>query len=105
MIAKTPNSPYYAVIFTFVLTQEDLGYHKISNSMFELAKKQVGFLGVETARNGVGITVSYCKNLEAIKNWKLQEAHAVAIEKGRSTWYKAFKDRICKVERNYEFEK
>ena len=105
MIAITPKPPYYAVIFTSIKTNEDINYTKMSNKMIELAKKQHGFLGIESARNELGITVSYWDNLEAIKNWKLNVDHIEAREKGRSTWYKKFKVRICKVERDYEFER
>jgi len=68
-----------------------------------LAKQQMGFLGIESARTEVGITVSYWKSLEAIKNWKQQTDHLVAQRKGRTEWYKWYKVRICKVEREYDF--
>jgi heme-degrading monooxygenase HmoA len=105
MIAKTPKPPYYAVVFTSMRTEDDLEYSEMADKMIDLAEKQEGFLGVESARNDLGITVSYWKSLEAIKKWKLHTAHTVAREKGRSIWYKAFKVRICKVEREYGFEK
>lgn len=80
-------------------------YAEMSDKMLDLASKQEGFLGVESARNEIGITVSYWESLEAIKKWKLHAAHTEAREKGKSLWYKAFKVRICKVEREYGFEK
>lgn len=104
MISKTPKAPYYCVIFTSERTQGDHGYDAMAESMVVLAKEQVGFLGVESARNEIGITVSYWESLEAIQNWKMNAAHTVAREKGRSDWYKNFKVRICKVERDYGFE-
>jgi len=70
-----------------------------------LAAKQTGFLGVESARDTLGITVSYWESLEAIKLWKQHTEHSLAREKGRQLWYKAFKVRICKVEKDYGFEK
>lgn len=103
MIAKTPQPPYYAVIFTSLRTEDDNGYIKMSNKMVELAAKQKGFLGIESARDKVGITVSYWDSLEAIKNWKMNVEHTEARNKGRATWYKHFKVRICKVERDYDF--
>ena len=105
MIAKTPEPPYYAVIFSSERTKVDANYSEMSIKMEELAKKQEGFLGMESARNKVGITVSYWKSLEAIKQWKHNLEHSKAREKGRSNWYKAFKVRICKVEKDYGFEK
>ena len=104
MIATTPKPPYYAVIFTSIKTEEDKGYNDMSDKMVELAKKQHGFLGIESARSELGITVSYWSSLEAIKHWKLNVAHTEAREKGRSTWYKKFKVRISRVERDYGFE-
>ena len=104
MIANTPKPPYYAVIFTSVMTEATINYQNMSDKMVELAKQQDGFLGIESARNEIGITVSYWKSLEAIKKWKLNVDHTEAREKGRSTWYKQFKVRICKVERDYGFE-
>ena len=103
MISKTPLPPYYAVIFTSLRTGVDQGYDKTADRMVELAKKQKGFLGLETARSEVGITVSYWDTLEAIKNWKNVSEHKIAQKKGKEKWYAAYKVRICKVEREYEF--
>lgn len=72
--------------------------------MLDLAKQQSGFLGEESARNAVGITVSYWKDLESIKAWKQQTDHKLAQQKGKTDWYQQYKTRICKVERDYEFE-
>lgn len=105
MISKTPKPPYYAVVFTSIRTEGDFGYRQMSDKMLDLAEKQEGFLGVESARNELGITVSYWESLEAIKKWKLHTEHTEAREKGRNMWYKAFKVRICKVEHEYGFEK
>jgi heme-degrading monooxygenase HmoA len=104
MIANTPKPPYYAVIFTSVRTDGDKGYSKMADFMLELAQKQDGFLGIESAREDVGITVSYWRDLDAIKSWKEHAEHSVAREKGREEWYKSFKTRIAKVERDYELE-
>jgi len=71
--------------------------------MVELASQQDGFLGVESARNEVGITVSYWRDLESIRRWKEHAEHSLAQEKGRKEWYQSFKVRIAKVERDYGF--
>ncbi len=105
MIAKTPPPPYYAVIFSSLRTDVEVGYHETAERMFELAAQQPGYLGVESAREGLGITVSYWESLEAIRNWKQVAEHVVAQQKGRTDWYAAYKTRICKVERDYGFEK
>ena len=105
MIANTPTPPYYAVIFTSLRIDTASGYDDTANRMAELAAQQPGYLGVESARNDVGITVSYWESLEAIKNWKNNAEHLIAQESGRSDFYSHYKTRIAKVERDYDFEK
>ncbi len=103
MIANTPKAPYFAVIFTSIRTDHDSGYVDIAHKMVELAKQQDGFLGVESARNEIGITVSYWKDIESIKEWRENSEHMIAQKKGREVWYQSFKTRIAKVESDYEF--
>ena len=100
-IAQTPPAPYYAVIFTSLRTDGDNGYGATAARMEELAREQPGFLGIESAREGLGITVSYWESLEAIAAWKKNAEHRVAQKRGREEWYAAFRLRICKVEREY----
>ena len=102
MIAKTPTPPYYAVIFTSLRSNIEEGYALMAEQMETLATEQPGFLGLESTRDGLGITVSYWESLEAIKHWKNQADHLVAQKMGRKKWYTAYKTRICKVERDYE---
>ncbi len=104
MIAQTPKPPYYAVIFTSLRTESENGYNAMSERMAELAQQQPGYLGHESARENVGITVSYWQSLEAIKNWKQNTEHLFAQQQGRKQWYAAYKTRICLVERDYGFE-
>ncbi len=100
-IALTPNPPYYAVIFTSIRTDGDHGYAEIASKMVQLAAEQPGFIGIESARDGVGITVSYWSDLESIKQWKANAEHLVAQKLGHEQWYTNFKTRIAKVERDY----
>lgn len=102
-IADTPAPPYYAVIFTTIRTAIDDGYEHMAERMLSLAAQQVGFLGVESARTELGITISYWTDLTAIRNWKLNAEHLLAQELGREKWYQNYKTRICKVERDYDF--
>jgi heme-degrading monooxygenase HmoA len=104
-IAKTPAPPYFAVIFTSTRTAEHAGYETMADAMLRLAATQPGFLGVESARDSLGITVSYWDSLEAIAAWKQNSAHLVAQDRGRALWYQDFKTRICRVERDYEFSR
>jgi heme-degrading monooxygenase HmoA len=96
---------YYAVIFTSERTEIEEGYLAMADRMEALAKEQDGFIGVESARSEIGITVSYWKDLESIKKWKQNMEHLVAQEKGRSDWYESYTTRICLVEREYSFKK
>ena len=102
-IAQTPVPPYYAVIFTSKRTDGDNGYSQLSDKMNEMVKDQPGFLGFESARNEIGISISYWKSLDDIQNWKFNYAHLLAQKKGKETWYQGYKVRICAVERDYEF--
>lgn len=95
-------TPYYAVIFTSARTDYDNGYEQTAERMVELAKQQPGFLGIESARNEIGITVSYWKDLESIRQWKLNAEHQLAQKMGKEKWYSHYKTRICRVEREYE---
>ncbi len=100
LIANTPNPPYYAVIFTSHRSNDDNEYGQMAERMLELARKQPGFLGVESAREQIGITVSYWSDLESIKKWKENAEHREAQKMGIEKYYTSFKTRIAKVERD-----
>lgn len=104
MIANTPKPPYYAVIFTSTLNENHEGYAEKADKMASLAKDQDGYLGIESAQNEIGITVSYWKDLESIKNWKANTEHRLAQRKGNTDWYQKYQVRIAKVERDYSQE-
>lgn len=69
--------------------------------MVELASQQKGFLGIESARESVGITISYWADLESIKGWKENTEHLIAQKWGKEKWYSGYKIRIAKIERDY----
>lgn len=98
---NTPEPPYYAVIFSSYRTEGDNGYAEMADRMVELAAEQPGFLGIESAREGLGITVSYWASLEAISNWKNNAEHREAQRLGHQHWYSSFRVRVAKVEREY----
>jgi heme-degrading monooxygenase HmoA len=101
VIANTPKPPYFAVIFTSTRTAGDHGYDAVAHRMLELAAQQSGFLGVESATQEIGITVSYWADMDSIKHWKANAEHVQAQTVGRKFWYQDFKVRIAKVERDY----
>ncbi|HVS52004.1 MAG TPA: antibiotic biosynthesis monooxygenase [Opitutaceae bacterium] len=107
-IARTPEPPYYAVIFTSQRAVDDgRAYAAMSERMVELGSRYDGFLGIESARgaNGVGITVSYWRDEAAILAWKRDTEHQKAQHAGQKTWYTDYEVRIAKVERAYGFER
>lgn len=99
------KTPYYAVIFTSIRTEIEEGYSEMASKMEDLARQQEGFLGVESARSDIGITVSYWENLESISKWKQNLDHLDAQKKGVSKWYEKYTVRIALVEREYSFNK
>ncbi len=105
MTARTPVPPYYAVIFTSLRTPGEDGYDAMSGAMVELARAQPGFLGLESARDGVGITVSYWTDLDAIVAWKADVRHLAAQKAGRERWYEDYRVRIARVERDYGMDR
>ncbi len=102
-LARTPEPPYYAVIFTSLRTEGDRGYGDMASRMAELAAKQPGYLGVESARgsDGLGITVSYWRDEASIMAWKRDTTHQQAQRGGQETWYADYQVRVAKVERAY----
>ncbi len=104
-IARTHTPPYYAVIFTSIRTEGDQGYSEMAKKMEALAKQQDGFLGIESCREELGITVSFWSSLSAIQQWKQHVEHLEAQRLGREKWYADFMVRIAKVEREYSFQK
>lgn len=105
MLADTPPPPYYAVIFSSIRTDVDGEYGATATKMLELARLQPGFLGFESARDGVGITVSYWESEEAIHAWHSNAEHQLAQQEGYRSFYQSFRLRVAKVERAYAFEK
>ena len=95
------NPPYYAVIFTSTLKESHEGYEEEASKILALAEKQRGFLGFESAREKIGISISYWETLGDIQNWKNQADHLLVQEKGKSDWYATYQVRIAKVEREY----
>ena len=101
--AKTPEPPYYAVIFTNQLSEHDKGYQEMGAKMFELALEQPGCIGAESTRDesGLGITVSYWTDEKSIAAWKAVSEHKVAQRLGIEKWYAHYELRVAKVDRAY----
>lgn len=105
MICKTPEPPYYAVIFSIVRAKiDEAEYGVMGERMAELAMQQDGFLGFEYAPEtpeGFSLSVSYWRDEECIRRWKQHGEHLIAQQLGREKWYPQFMIRVAKVERAY----
>ena len=92
------------MIFSSVRTDgDDAAYGAMAERMAALAAAQPGFLGMESAREAVGITVSYWRDLDSIRAWKRHAEHFEAQRLGRRRWYGRFHLRVARVERAYDF--
>lgn len=102
--ANTPEPPYYVAIFSSTHTGEHEGYAEDTETVLELAKNQPGFLGVEAAGDDdLSIAVSYWDSDETIRKFKEIAEHLVIQERGREKYYRSYKVRVAKVERDYGF--
>lgn len=100
--AATPDPPYTAVIFTSVRTDADAdGYEQTAAAMEQLAAQQPGYLGIESAHEALGITVSYWQTPEHARAWKRVAEHQLAQQRGREIWYRTYRVRVATVEREY----
>lgn len=100
--ARTPPPPYTAVIFTSVRTDaDDEGYAQAAADMERLAAEQPGYLGIESARAGLGVTVSYWATADDARAWKQVAEHRLVQQRGRAHWYHAYRVRVATVERDY----
>jgi heme-degrading monooxygenase HmoA len=102
VFATTPEPPYTAVIFTSIRTDDGAAeYAQTSAAMAALAVVQPGYLGLESARDGLGITVSYWRTAHDARAWKAVAEHRLAQARGQGEWYRAYVVRIATVEREY----
>ncbi|MFT6102773.1 MAG: heme-degrading monooxygenase HmoA [Candidatus Endobugula sp.] len=65
-LANTPKRHIIRLSSPLFVGHDD-GYGEEVNKMVALAGQQTGFLGIESAREDVGIIVSYWSDLDAIK--------------------------------------
>lgn len=102
-LARTPQPPYWSVIFASRRTAGDAGYGAMADRMAELSRGMPGFLGMDSARgdDGVGITVCYWRSEADIAAWRDHALHREAQRLGHARWYADFELRIAKVERAY----
>ncbi|MFZ5553271.1 MAG: antibiotic biosynthesis monooxygenase family protein [Bacteroidota bacterium] len=101
-----PAAPFYAVIFCSTRSNNLEGYPETDEATIEKVKTLDGFLGYENIKNGDdGIFISYWRDMDAINQWKHDEMHLSAKQKGKSMWYNRYLSQICKVEHSVEFRR
>jgi heme-degrading monooxygenase HmoA len=98
MIVKTPEPPYYAVIFSSLRTENNDEYLETFDNLMGSASELDDFLGMESVRDGFGISVSYWKSIEGIREWKNNLQHIAAKRKGIEKWYESYMMRIARVD-------
>ena len=103
-------APYYAVLFKSIRDrsnkENNTDYQQTGQYIEDLAREQEGFIDVEDFYNketNMNITISYWQSLEHIRRWKQNSEHIDAQKKGKSIWYKYYKLRVARIEREYEF--
>lgn len=101
--ARLPAPPYYIVAFSSIRREGDDGYAAMADAMVELASRQPGYLGIESARgaDGFGITNSYWADEAALLAWKDVAKHLLAQKLGKERWYAHYELRVARVERAY----
>jgi heme-degrading monooxygenase HmoA len=105
-LAPLFEPPYWVVVFSSVRTEGDAGYAAMAEEMARLAARQPGFLGMESARaaDGTGITSAYWRTEADARAWKQVARHLEAQRLGRERWYRAYRVRVAKVEREYGYD-
>lgn len=105
-LAPLFEPPYWVVVFTSLRTPGDDGYGDMAGEMSRLAAEQPGYLGVESVRaaDGAGITASYWRTESDARAWKQAARHLDAQRRGREHWYRAYRVRIGRIEREYGYD-
>ncbi len=105
-MVNTPEPPYYVAIFSSTHTGNHEGYETDTQAILNLAQQQPGFLGIEAAGDdNLSLAVSYWDSDESIQNFKQLAEHLVIQQKGREKYYRNYKVRVAKIERDYGFER
>lgn len=96
-----------AVIFTSQRTNYNEGYAVFNEKLEALAMQNKGFIKQESTRqaDGFGISISYWKDIESAKQFKQIPLHIEAQQKGKTHYYEWYNVKICKVEKEYSFNK
>ncbi|MFM2420106.1 MAG: hypothetical protein RL385_4829 [Pseudomonadota bacterium] len=91
---------HHAVIFASERTEADGGYGDTVERMVALANETPGFIGGKSVRDaeGLGLSVSYFRDLSAFARFQALSEHGGAQERGRRVWYARYTLRMARVE-------
>ena len=105
--SRTPEPPYWAVIFSSRHDPADSEYAAMAERMAQRSAAMPGFLGMEHAgaADGFAITVCYWDSPEAIARWRADLEHTEAQRRGRDSFYDYFELRVARVERAHGFDR
>jgi heme-degrading monooxygenase HmoA len=97
--------PYYVAVFVTVRNQSQSGYSETNTRMEDLVKDVRGFLGMDHAQapGGLGITVGYFRDADALTEWRSNAEHRAAQKRGQAEWYQSYTLHVAKVERSHGF--
>ncbi len=97
--------PYYVAVFTTVRTQDQNDYSETNARMEDLVKNVPGYLGMDHAQTpgGLGITVGYFRDADALTEWRTNAEHRAAQQRGQAEWYESYTLHVAKVERSHGF--
>ena len=99
--------PYMAVIFSSVRSSDQEGYDEMDVQTFKAVEEISGYLGAESyaSNDGKHVTIAYFRTENDIAEWRHHSLHQQAQKLGKEKWYEHYRIRICRVERDYEFNK
>ncbi|MEU3980502.1 antibiotic biosynthesis monooxygenase [Streptomyces sp. NPDC026672] len=105
MPVEAHEPPYYAAVFTTVRTHDQSDYGETDARLEDLVKDVPGYLGMDHAQTpgGLGITVSYFRDTDALTQWRTNAEHRAAQLRGRAQWYETYTLHVAKVERSHGF--
>jgi heme-degrading monooxygenase HmoA len=104
---KSPDTPYYAVIFTSRKAENTKGYAEVAERLRTLCEAQPGFLNMvhATTDDGDSVTSCYWEDLASISAWKANLEHQAAQKMGIAQWYDEYLIEVARVERAYHWRR
>lgn len=83
------------------------GYAAAAQAMTDLAQRQPGYRGMDSARgaDGLGITVSYWADEASALAWRHHPDHAAVREAGRTLWYDRYDLHVAAIGRSHHWDR